>query len=259
MKYITLILFLLLTPALAYTLPNKDFGYKRWRIHVNNMLYRPASTTALLGDYTINTRFMRGYKIGFEYYFRKGKSLQVITGLDMHFIPLDNYKYELPGKELGLEQESYHNYTFRFGRERHNVLSVPVGIFYSKILKNNLNIHFKGGINIDFIQYGKYTKDYEITNDRNIIKRYLTVNMISQYNNIAYPSLFLGTGIDYHTLWAKLHFTLNVQKALIPYMQGSYHFYNLDISPESNGTYKLWGDFIGLDIGITIKKFKKIR
>ncbi len=81
--------------------------------------------------------------------------------------------------------------------------------------------------------------------------------MISQYNRVVYPSLFIGGGIDYYTSWSKLHVSLNIQKSVMPYMRGYFAFYNLDVSGDSYGIYKLNGDYIGLDVGITLKKFKK--
>ncbi len=143
----------------------KDRNYKNWRIHHTQGIYKPATSTLEYGNYSINTRAMRGYKLGFEYYFRKTKKLQFFTGLNMHFIPLDNYSYEMPGIELGLEQETYFDYTFRQIRYRHNVLSMPIGVQYRKSYNDKINIFAKMGINLDFLQYGQYStsnvKPYE--------------------------------------------------------------------------------------------------
>lgn len=235
----------------------EDVSYKRWRIHMNNSFYRSASTKAESGKYHINTLPVRGFTIGFEYYFREGHDLQWFSGLNMHFIPLDNYEYQLPGKELGLNSPMYYDNTFRQIRERHNVFSIPLGFLYNITQQGRFNYHAKGGVNFDLIQYGGYGKTFAITNENGVYKEYLRVEMLSAYDNLVYPAIFLGAGVDYHTSWSKLHFTLNVQKGIIPYMKGGYRFYNLNESEDSYGTYKLWGDYIGLDIGITLKKFRK--
>lgn len=256
-KRVIFVTSLLILTIKGYSQFNEDFNYKRWRIHLNNMVYRPAVVDLQGGDYTIRTKVMRGYRVGFEYYFRNADLLQFFTGLNMHFIPLDNYEYQIPGKELGLDKEVYYNNTFRQMRTKRNVLAVPLGIVYHVELRNKISLHYKGGINLDFIQDGQFSMGYEITNDYNFTKRYFDIEMRSQNNSIVYPSVFLGSGIDFYTSWAKLHFTLNVQKAIIPYMKGGFRFYNLDVSEDAYGTYKLWGDHIGLDVGITLKKFKK--
>lgn len=254
----------LVTAILLFILGNnakaqyfEEVTYKRWRIHMNNSFYRAASTKLEYGKYQIQTLPVRGFTVGFEYYFREGHDLQWFTGLNMHFIPLDNYEYQLPGIELGLQVPYYSDNTFRQIRERHNVFSIPIGFLYNIAQQGRFNYHAKAGINFDLIQYGEYGKRYSITNEQGISKQYLSVEMLSEDNNLVYPAIFLGAGVDYHTRWSKLHFTLNVQKGIIPYMKGAYHFYNLNESEDSYGSYKLWGDYIGLDIGITLKKFKK--
>lgn len=171
----------------------------------------------------------------------------------MHFFPLERYSTFLPSCELNttydLDVASWFG-----GVDRHNIISIPIGLRHTRVVDYRCNIHTKIGINLDVLNYGGY--GFSVRYEDGTSKRFFYIDMFSQQKNVFYPGIFVGYGIDWYTKWAILHVTLNAQKSIFPYMNGVYEFMNLAQSPNSFGTYKLRGDYLGIDLGITLKKFR---
>lgn len=254
-KKMVLVLVAIAMSYSSYSQWKDDVVYKRWRIHTTQMVYRSAGTQHISGKYTINTKPMRSYKVGMEYYFNLGKSYHFFSGLNLTFLPLNNFEYQFPGSEIGSEESIYFNKDDRHTRSFHSILSMPLGILYEQELKGNWKWFAKGGVNVDFLGFGEVSRLYTIVRN-GMEKEYLLLYYTSQAKNVFYPGLFLGGGIDYYTSFAKIHLSVTMQKSLIPYMQGYYEFSNMNHSSNSYGNYILRADYIGLDLGITLKKFK---
>lgn len=235
----------------------EDIVYKRWSFHMNNMMYRPGQATVISGKYDIHTELMRGYRVGFEYFFKSKHQWKLYTGLDMHFFPFIRYNFSFSGEELNLvnvDKFEFDNYDYNF--KRHNVISIPIGLIYQQPISYRMSTHLKVGVNIDILNYGSFGfGGYSTDKDGNDI-HFHQIELVSMRNNVFYPGIFIAYGIDWYTKWSILHISLNGQKSIIPYMKGTYEIMNLKNSPNTIGTYTLRGDYIGIDLGITLKKFK---
>lgn len=135
---------------------------------------------------------------------------------------------------------------------------MPLGIQYCRAYSKKVNLYLRAGCNIDLLQYGQYhcskVKPYEINGANEAM---FELNILSKEDALLYPSIFFGAGIDFYTSWSKWHIGLSLQKATTPYLSGYYRFYNLKVSSSSWGKYQVYGDYIALDMGLTLKKFRK--
>lgn len=231
--------------------------YKRWGIHYNNVMYAPAYARKTEGVYDIDPKPMRGKNFGFSYTFRRDKQLSYYTGLDMDYIPFYYYYFDVPIEELP-------DGAIDLGRDymwwinAHNVLTVPLGIAwkspFNKKKSTSFYYHAKADIRFHFIQSGGVTHRNGLgQNGVDIFALYANTKPI----NILSPTINLALGIDWLTKFAIIHANLNFQKGIVPYLQGEYGFINLKHSPNTRGIYKVRADYIGIDIGITPKKWGK--
>lgn len=135
---------------------------------------------------------------------------------------------------------------------------MPLGIQYRRAYSKKVNLYLRAGCNIDLLQYGQYhcskVKPYEINGANEAM---FELNILSKEDALLYPSIFFGAGIDFYTSWSKWHIGLSLQKATTPYLSGYYRFYNLEVSSSSWDKYQVYGDYIALDMGLTLKKFRK--
>lgn len=230
--------------------------YKRWGIHYNNVMYAPAYARKTEGVYDIDTKPMRGKNFGFSYTFRRNKQLSYYTGLDMDFIPFyyfyaPSFHNDAPDPTVPVGIDYYKHIN------DHNVITMPLGIAwkspFNKKKSTSFYYHAKADIRFHFIQSGQMS--IRRTVDR-VSLMYLYGR--SKPINILSPTINLALGIDWLTKFAIIHANLNFQKGIVPYLQGEYFFHNLGNNvPDTRGIYKVRADYIGMDIGITPKKWGK--
>lgn len=256
-RFVLLLFILLSHQTFSQNQYNDDIEYKRWSFHMNNMMYRPGEANLIRGKYDIHTQVMRGYKVGFEYNFKSKHKWKLYTGLDMHFFPFVRYHFTISGLDLNTLNNEEKFDTYLNGFQRHNVISIPIGLIYRQVQSYRLSTHFKVGVNMDFLSYGQYQYGGIMEDKDDHVFRFHDINLLSTKDNVFYPGIFVAYGFDLYTKWSILHLSINAQKSILSYMNGTYEIMNLKQSPSTLGTYKLRGDYIGLDLGITLKKFKK--
>lgn len=229
--------------------------YSRFTFHFNNVMYAPAYAKKTEGIYDIDTKPMRGMNFGVHYSFRRERQLSYYTGLDMDFIPFLYYYYELPTSEYPTGFQSYGRRYEKWINE-HNVLTVPFGAVWKSPINagkySTFNYRLSADIRFHIIQPGEMSYSIQ-PGGISIFYLYGKTRTI----NILSPTINLSAGIDWLTRFAIINVNINLQKGIVPYLRGEYFFHNLRVSPDTKGIYKVRADYLGIDIGITPKKFRR--
>ena len=246
-------------PVKAQDAFDKYLDYKRWSIHLNNVMYAPAYAQKLEGVYDIDPKPMRGTNFGIRFNFRREKQLSYYTALDIDFIPFYYFYYEVPPKEFP-EHIPVIGRDYRKNINSHSVLTVPIGINWQKSISerknNNLFFSISGDIRFHFIQPGIMSLSVFRGIGTNAVN-YFYIYAESKPINILSPTINLAGGLEWFTKFAKIEVNLNFQKGTVPYLSGGYYYYNLLESPNTTGAYRVRADYIGIDIGIAPKKWRK--
>ncbi len=229
--------------------------YWRWGIHMNQVLYAPAVAHKTEGVYDIDTKPMRGYNIGIYYSFKRDETISYYTGFDIDFLPYYLYYYEVPKVEFpnGTPVIGYDYYK---KINDHPTVTLPIGFVFRKEFSkkkfNFFNYYIKGDLRLHILQPG----NFEFTTIRGGVP-YFYLTGATRDINIISPTINVAIGIEWMTRIAMFNIDINAQKGTVPYFKGTYSFFNLRQSPDTKGIYKVRADYIGVNIGITPKKWSK--
>lgn len=235
--------------------------YSKWSFHLNNVMYAPAYAKKLEGVYDIDTKPMRGYNFGVRYTFNRDRQLSYYTGADIDMIPFYFYYYQLDNKDLPDDTPMSGSDYYKWIND-HSVLTIPFGLQWKEPISErkpyDAHFIFSGDLRFHIIQPGgvenSMTKMNPISGSS---VTFFTSYAYSRDINILSPTINLSAGIDWMTRWAILNINLNIQKGIVPYLRGEYKFHNLRVSPDTRGIYRVRADYVGIDLALTPRRWKR--
>lgn len=225
--------------------------FRKWTFVAGPRLYFKARTESYYGDYTFKNRAMPSYQFGAEYEFRPAHKWSLVTGLIITNEPVYSIKYRILQKDLyslytedySSKYRSYAIYTFSFPILYRLILPTTDRSFISLV----------SGFRLMYFPYGESYYGLEIHDDS--MTRTIEIfglNLHSQKYSL-YESFVLTTGFTFigkkYLFKPSISTVINFQPTII----GEYQFGNLLSSPPAKGSYKLSGNYISLNLGITLR------
>ncbi len=254
-KGVILPLFLLLSICFSAQENNTLFTDRnRLQLSLQPIIYNKGLTERQIGNYELKSNPIFSGNIGLLYRFHETEKwnfqtgivvgLQPVYNLEIIIRPEDNvFDEPIPFSNKAYSVDSF-NYT------------IPLYVEYTNRLSSRLYLSAMGGFKVTFLGANSSLLGLSALseNEQNIVQVFgLEVDSTSETG--LYPQLEFNTGLYYrgNTRLFKLSFIYN--KSLKNTYEGVYFFDNLIESPRTIGTYKLSGDYFGISISTSLRRY----
>jgi hypothetical protein len=225
--------------------------FRKWTFVAGPRLYFKARTEAYYGDYTFKNKLIPGYQFGVEYEFRPAHKWSIVTGLLITKEPVYSIEYRILQKDLFSHYTE--DFVDKFRSYAISTFSFPLLYRVNLMTGNNSFISIASGIKFMYFPSGDSYFGLEINDDS--MTRTIEIfglNLHSQNYSI-YESFVLTTGFTFvgskYLFKPSISTVINFQPTII----GEYQYGNLLSSPPAKGSYKLSGNYVSLNLGITLR------
>ena len=225
--------------------------FRKWTFVAGPRLYFKARTEAYYGDYTFKNRIMPGYQFGVEYEFKPAHKWSIVTGLIITNEPVYSIKYRILQKDLCSHYTE--DIIGKFNCSAIYTFSFPILYRLNLPITDRSLITLASGFRLMYFPEGSAYFGQEIHDD-SMTKtiEIFGLNLHSQ-NYSLYESFVLTTGFTFigkkYLFKPSISTVINFQPTII----GEYQFGNLLSSPPARGSYKLSGNYVSLNLGITLR------
>lgn len=228
--------------------------YRNWSISIGPKFYSKARISAYYGDYTFTNKSIPGIDYSFAYDFHPERNWSLTTGLIITKEPVYWIKYRILKKDLYSQFKedfvdralSYSIFSF----------SIPILYRYQFQTSSNAFITLSAGFKVMYYPTGYAYFSLEISKEDGSEAREIFGLNLETQNHSIYESFVLNPGfiiVKHNILWKpNLICVLNFQNII----KGDYQFGNLLSSLPAKGSYKLSGNYIGLNVAISLIKSK---
>jgi len=211
--------------------------FTNYGVNLSPRMQFKATTNRTSGAIDFDQKNSFGYGMGLFYVLRPAHQFSYRFGVNINKI--NQEKFSLPKP---LENDFVDSFS-RFILE----VSVPLEVEYKTPLNEKLFFSLRGGFDVTFI--GDFSASTSINNQ-------LTVEYATS-NSTIYPNLRLSPGVYFNLNKVMLQTSIVYQKMVPNFTKGTYIIENVPNQPNTEGTYKMSGDYIGLDLNIQFKKSNK--
>ncbi len=211
--------------------------FTNYGINFSPRMQFKATTNRTSGAIDFDQKNSFGYGMGLFYVLRPAHQFSYRFGVNINKI--NEEKYSLPKP---LENEFINTIsTFVLA------VSMPLEVEYKKPISENIFFSLRGGLDVTFI--GDFSASSSVNNQ-------LTVEYATS-NTTIYPNLRLSPGVYFNLGKVMLQTSVVYQKMIPNFIDGTYKIENVPNQLNTEGTYKMSGDYIGLDLNFQFKKRNK--
>lgn len=223
--------------------------YKRIGFNVSPRLYLKAKVNRTFGaiDYKQKNGF--GGSFGLDYVIRPAHRWSFRTGAHFNKLVVNKSTFFIAENDLPVDfsiKENLYSTSFL-------VFSIPAEVEYKHPLKQDLFLSLRGGLNFMFQEEGSYGISFSAPSNENQELTFFEFEAFSKEKKIN-PNLKFSPGVYFIHNKFMLQTSLIYQKNVSNVLEGNYRFFNLEQSEDSGGTYKMSGDYIGLEFVLFLKK-----
>ena len=243
--------------AITNTQDEKNSRPKRYQKlgwMISPVLYNKAKSTLTSGTKVPQHQAIRSYNIGFNYDFLKRKKWLFSTGLWASLEP--NFKSRLNFDENDFKRtdtNAFLNSETKFINFSTHSYSLPLLARYQIPLSQHSSYYPIMGVKAKFLLQDR--REYYVSANDN--DYYYKISRKSPKNSLQ-ASILLGAGVSIkrkkYLIRTDLIYNINTQNSL----EGWYEYRNLLVTPDSDGSYVLSGNYWALMLTIHLPSKKKI-
>lgn len=226
-------------------------SFRNWNIVLGPVVYDRATVYSDSGPFEFKPKNMLGYNVGINYYFPTFSKWAVSTGLIIALEP--GYRFDtFIKKEDAFPQftEDLGDPTFAYSATS---FSIPILVHYKIRDYEKFNIDLFSGLKAMYFPSGYLEFVESVANRTQSIGKEVFGLYLDSPDNYIQGSFIFGAGVELHKkrLW-KMNIirVVNFQNIL----EGQYLTKNLNITPLSEGKYKLSGNYWGILFSVGLKK-----
>ena len=226
--------------------------YKRLGLNLSPRLYFKAKATSEFGsiDFPQHNGFGGGF--GLDYVIRPAHRWSFRTGAHLNLLLFSKFSISIDKADL----PSDFSINEKIQTNSPLIFSIPAEVEYKYFLKDKVFLSLRGGLNFMFLQEGSFGISYSTQTEDNLNVTFFELEATSPERKI-YPNLKFSPGLYFIYDTFMLQTSLVYQKNILNVLEGNYQFFNLEQSEPSGGTYKVSGDYIGLEFVFFLKKSRK--
>ena len=252
------ILFVLFSSFYSTAQDSSDFdvfkNYSSWSFSLQPAFYKKAKTEPYYGTHDMNNKNGIGWSFGANYSFCLNKKWSFITGAYIYREPVYWAKVEIEETDKFSDGDPESTGSIWFTTYGPYTLSVPFWVEYKHKINEKLFLNISPGWRVFLLPYGGAELSISVGNEDGNGERQVFASYADSQSNTIQGSFLLNTGvyIPYKKVLLKLNLVYN--KSFQTLFTGEYQFGNLLISDPTKGSYKMSGDFIGVNVSIAFKK-----
>jgi len=208
--------------------------YSNFGINISPRLQFKSTSNNTIGSdpFIHNSSF--GLGLGVTYILRPANTWSYRIGTHYNINDESNFKLKNDSRNISFKSTS-------------SSISIPIEIEYKKLVSKNLIWTTKAGVNVTFIDgFDSASIDYE---DFSLVYK--------PQSDFIYPNLLFCSGVYFVFKPFMLQTSLIFQKNIPSFIEGNYEIVDSNNSIQNKGTYKMTGDYIGLEFIVFLKKSKK--
>lgn len=260
MKHITYLscIFLLYSIQLRSQLSEfPDFNdYSKVGFSIRPVLYSKAIIKNNYGDYKLTSQKTPSINFGFDYLIHPERAWAYKTGLHLDIVPLFNYNFTIREGDVSPE---YNNNEVVVKMSPKLNFTVPALVQFKKQMAYNLYFNLETGLNIMLMEKGTIESSNTFISEGSKEQTIFAIHADTKSPLVVYPNVIISPGFYFAFNGILIQGNVIYQKPLIAFFEGEYAFDNLKVSQPTKGTYKINGEYLGLQFSVHLKRNKKNR
>jgi hypothetical protein len=259
-KYLIIMVGILLTIIISDKLSaqtsvdlDKLARFSNWTYNIGPRFYQPASIKSFYGNSTFKNKIIPDYTVAILYDFKPDSAKGFVTGLEITTEPIYRIRIKFKKEDIFSQFDS----DVKLLQHLYAIVSFSVPIMYRfSIPAENYLINIMVGGRIMYFPNGTAYLGCSFTNEDGSLTKEVFGLKVETQEFPFYAGFVLNAG--YIIAKRKLLLKPSVTAVLnFPAtMKGEYQFGNMFISEPSRGSYRLSGNYVSFNLGITFLKPK---